>query len=832
MKASQLSGMSSSAWDEFPPRLALVGLFLLSAASLIFEINLTRLFSIAQFYHFAFMIVSLALLGFGASGTFLAIFPKITRTGPERGLSWLSLAAGIGMLGAYLLTNWVPFDSFSIAWDRKQVLILILHYVVLALPFFFSGMATGLLLSQFPRATGQTYAVNLCGSSLGCLAALVIPARLGGEGSAVLSSGMAALAAVISAMPLVLRGRFTGQRWILALFGVPALGLLSFWLFYSGIRLSGRPALHALDLHLSPYKGLSYALQVPQAQLIYQSWNAFSRVDVVRSPGIHSLPGLSYRYLDALPAEDGLLVDGDDLSPVVYPASHLGFTADLPAAAAFFLRPGAEALVLEPRGGLDVLTAVDLGAQRVTAVEVNPLILAAASPVYALSRVRVVIESDRSYIRRSKEGFDIIVLSLGSSYHPVRSGAYSLLEDYRYTVEAFQDILARLNPGGLLVVTRWLQTPPSEYLRAFALAVTAVERSEGDPASQIVAYRGYNTGTLLVKKGPFTSGELEEIGEFTATRAFDLVYTPNLLPEQTNLYNVLPEPLYYLAFKALLETSPRQAFYASYPFDITPPDDNHPFFGHYFKWSQAGQVLAEFGKTWQPFGGAGYFVILALLGLSLFLAALLILLPAVAAMRPKALGVLGVSGFEGAPPLVLTYFGWIGLGFLMVEIPLIQRFILYLGHPAYALTTVLFSLLLFSGLGSHWSQRIHLKWALAALVACLLGLPLFLPTLFAQTLGLPQSLKLGLTVLALAPLGFLMGIPFAGGLSLLASRDQDASSTPRGRSFAMIWAVNGVASVVSAVLAALLALTFGFGWVLLLGAVCYAGAGLTLMAWG
>jgi len=829
MKGSQLSVMSSGAWDAVPSRPALGGLFLLSAASLIFEINLTRLFSVAQFYHFAFMIVSLALLGFGASGTFLAIFPKIARI---HGMSWLSLAAGIGMLGAYLLTNWLPFDSFSIAWDRKQVLVLVLHYVVLALPFFFSGMATGLLLLKFPRATGQTYAVNLCGSALGCLAALATPAGLGGVGTAILASGMAALAGGISAIPLIFRGQFAGRRWVLGIFGIPVLGLISFWLFDSGIRLSGRPALPVLDLRISPYKGLSYALQLPQAELIFQDWNAFSRVDVVRSPGIHSLPGLSYRYLNVLPAQDGLLVDGDDLSPLVYPAPRLNFPAHLPAAAAFILRPGAETLVLEPRGGLDVLTAVDLGAERVTAVEVNPLIVAAASPVYGMPQVRVVVESDRSYIRRSQEGFDIIILSLGSSYHPVRSGAYSLMEDYRYTVEAFQDMLARLNPGGLLVVTRWLQTPPSEFLRAFALAITAVERSAGDPGSQIVAYRGYNTGTLLVKKSAFTSSELKEISEFASTRAFDLVYTPNLLPEQANLYNVLPEPVYYLAFKALLEANPHEVFYESYPFDITPPDDNHPFFGHYFKWSQAGQVWAELGKTWQPFGGAGYFVILALLGLSLFLAALLILLPAAAAMRPKALGGRGSNDFEGAPSLVLAYFGWIGLGFLMVEIPLIQRFILYLGHPAYALTSVLFSLLLFSGLGSHWSQRIHLKWALAGLVVCLLGLPLFLPALFMQTLGLSQILKLGLTILALAPLGFLMGIPFAGGLSLLASRDQAAWGASNGRNFAMIWAVNGVASVVSAVLAALLALTFGFGWVFLLGAVCYAGAGLTLMAWG
>jgi hypothetical protein len=798
-----------------------LGLFLLSASGLTFEINLTRLFSASQFYHFAFMIVSIALLGYGASGTVLAIFPGLGQKQPQRSLSLLSLATALSILGSYLLINQLPFDSFSIAWETKQIWILILHYVTLALPFFFGGMAVGLLLAAYPFLSSQTYAINLLGSALGCLLALLAPSSLGGEGVVVLSSGMVSLAALIlvfdprsifslaySSLP---RWRSISKQLIPPL--VSSL-LLLFAIIDLASRLNGRQAIQWLDLHLSPYKSLAYALQFPGAELIYQRWNSFSRVDMVRSPGIHSYPGLSYRYMKPLPEEDGLTVDGDDLTPIVRPAQDLEFTGYMPAAVAFHLRPQAEALVLEPRGGLDILVALALGARRVTAVEMNPLIIAAAGDIYHDSRLQLEIESCRSYLRRTTERFDVIVLSLASSYHPVRSGAYSLAEDYRYTVESFQDALSHLNPDGLLVVTRWLQTPPSESLRTFALAITALERSNGDPRTQVVALRGYNTATILVKNSHFTAVELQDIYKFESERAYDFIYAPSILPDETNRYNILPEPIYYQAFTTLLNTEPRTAFYDSYPFDVTPPTDDHPFFGHFFKWSQAGQILTELGKTWQPFGGAGYFVIVALLLLAVLLAVSLIILPAAfLGRRPSAT----------RPVMIyLVYFGLIGFAFMQVEIPLIQRFILFLGQPAYAMTAVLFTLLFFSALGSRYSNHLSLRLAIGFLVILLLAAHWLLSGLFQLTLGLPLVIRLGVTIIVIAPVGFLMGIPFPGGIRWMLRSHENSSQIP------WIWAVNGAASVVSSVLAALLALSFGFSWVLSIGAFCYAAAWLAL----
>lgn len=801
-----------------------LGLLLLSAASLSFEINLTRLFSVSQFYHFAFMIVSIALLGYGASGTVLAILPRSGPRQSQRSLCLLSLATSLSILGAYLLINQLPFDSFSIAWDTRQVYILMLQFGVLALPFFFTGMAVGLLLTDDPHNSGKTYGINLLGSALGCLLVLVGPSSFGGEGTVVLSSGMAALAALAALVASLEPRKRSNQTHSSTLIRrsnvelyvrrlVSAL-LLLFTLAVLISRATGNRLFSWLDLHLSPYKSLSYALQVPGAELVYQDWNSFSRVDVVRSSSIHSYPGLSYQYMKPLPAQDGLTVDGDDLLPIVNPEGNQEFTGYLPAAVAYRLRPGAQALVLEPRGGLDLLVALAQGAGQVTAVEMNPLIVSAAGDIYRDPRLQLVIESDRSYLRRGTGRFDVIVISLVSSYHPVRSGAYSLAEDYRYTVEAFQDALALLNPDGLLVVTRWLQMPPSECLRTFAIAVTALERRHGDPKTQLVALRGYNTGTILVKNSPFRDNELQEIRAFAGERAYDLNYAPGMRVEEANQYNILPEPVYYQAFSALIENGSRAAFYASYPYDVAPPTDDHPFFGHFFKWSQAGQILDELGKTWQPFGGAGYFVVIALLLLAILMAGILIILPAAVLSRDRRAG--------RPATLYLVYFGLIGLGFMLVEIPLIQRFILFLGHPTYAMTAVLFTLLLSSSLGSRWSSHLPLRLASGLLVVLLLAAPWLLPRIFQLTLGLPLIFRSGVTVMAIAPLGFLMGVPFPGGIQWMLGGAQQPVQVP------WIWAVNGAASVISSVLAALLALSFGFDWVLRIGALSYAAAWLVV----
>ncbi len=793
-----------------------MGLIIISAAGLCFQINLTRLYSVSHFYHFAFMVVSIAMLGFGASGTFLAVFRNGNDKPLGRRLAWLATGTGVSMLGSYLLINLMPFDSFSMAVDRKQILILMLHYAALALPFFFSGMIVSLLLSRQTGSGRRVYAFNLLGSALGCLAAVLAPNFLGGEGTAALCSALAGLAALtfmFGSQSGPKRKSIHNAVGIVTIFSIIVFSMMDI-----GLRIGGNGGLEIMELDLSPYKGISYALQNPEAEVISSKWNAISRVDVVHSPSLHSIPGLSYRYLEPLPPIRGLYIDGDNLSALMHAESDIDFAGCLPAAIAFYLRPEARALILGSRGGMDVLSALALDARQVTAVEVNILLIEAAADIYNLPDVELAVSSGRSFLRSTNNRYDVIQLSLTNSYHPVNSGAYSLGEDYRYTLESFSDMLDCMEPNGLLVITRWLQEQPSEWLRTFTLAVSTLEARGEDPQKQIVALRGYNTGTLLVKNGPFNSKELSQIRAFLDEKAFDLVFAPDIQVEEINRSNILPEEVYYQTFSAVIENKQRDAFYKEYVYDVRPPVDDHPFFGHYFKWSQIGRIWRSLGTTWQPFGGAGFLVILAIFVLAVILASVMIILPAVVKKGTK-------NPPEKENLRILIYFGMIGLAFLLVEMPMIQQFILYLDHPTYAMAVVLFSLLLFSGFGSRWGSKIlPICSALLILLVFLTGWLCLLPVLLRETLGLPLAARIGVSIISVAPIGFLMGIPFPAGLEWMReSLPRDEKNHAEGM-VAWLWAVNGSTSVIASILSSLLSLSFGFNRTFAVGMICYLGA--------
>ncbi|MGQ9600078.1 MAG: hypothetical protein ACUVWZ_11760 [Anaerolineae bacterium] len=778
-----------------------LGLALLSAAALAFETTLTRLFSVTQWYHFAFLAISVALLGYGASGMILSLVPRWACPPAARRASILSLCFALSMVGAYLGLNYLPFDSYRIAWEPIQTLYLVLTYLALAVPFFCAGLVTGLLLTAYAQKAASLYAANLVGSALGgVIPVLVLP--LVGEGAVLVIAAVGLLAVLAFQLPISDLGD-APLRLPLRLLVL----LICFLLFFLAWDLPS-----VLELRLSPYKGLSQVLRFPDAQVIWQRWNSFSRVDRVASSAIRSAPGLSLSYPGELPAEDGLFVDGDDLSPVLLDTTEVQtFTDFLPAALAYQLRPKARVLVLEARGGLDLWTALSHGTESVVAVESNPLLVEAAGTVYQDPRVRVITEEGRSYVRRSREQFDVIHLSLSDSYRPVTSGAYSLGERYDLTIEAFQDYLARLQAGGLLIVERWLQLPPSEEVRAGATAVEALRRAGVDePATHLAVLRDWQLGLILVKNGPFSADELTAIRQFAQARGLDLVALPGLTEPETNQYNVLPESVYYPAFQQLFD-HPR-LLYATHPYNVRPATDDRPFFFHFFRWGQTRAILQQLGKTWQPWGGSGYFVLLALLAVALVTSVILIVLPLVVRHR--------FSKEKELRGRVLIFFGLLGLGFLFVEIPMIQRFILFLGQPVYAFTAIVAAILFFSGLGSLSVSRLSFRRTMPWLVIILLLYPFGLPVLFQALLGTPLPIRLLATGLSLAPLGFLMGLPFPGGLSWL--RERAPGLIP------WAWAINGCASVLSSILAAIIALSAGFSWVLVAAALAYAGAWLVL----
>jgi spermidine synthase len=795
-----------------------VSLLLLSAATLAFEVTLTRLFALAQGHHFAFMAVSLALLGAGASGTFLSLHPASARS-LRRHLATSSLLFTLAAPASYLLVNALPFDAYRIAWERTQLVWLTLYYLALAVPFFFSGLAVGTALVTLPEEAHRLYAANLLGAGLGLPLALLALAAVGGPGTVF---GVALLGALAF---LVLTWQVDGGpqtvRRALALLLSAVCGLLFVF-----------PPVWA-DIRLTPYQPLSQALLYPGSRVVFQKWNAFSRVDVIQSAGIRSAPGLSMAYPGWPPPQMGLTVDGQNLWPITTVSlSQAEFANYLPSALAYQLRPAADVLVVEPGGGLAVLTALRGGARSVTAVHSNPAVAATVRDwggnLYHDPRVTVVVDEPRSYLRRESHRFNLVILPLTDSFRPVTAGAYALGEDYRYTVEAFVELWNHLTPDGLLVAERWVQLPPTECLRLWGISVEALRRGGvRDPGAHLIALRSFQTSLVVASRVPFTADDLRLTRSFAAARQFDLTWTPdlsdnaatalNLSDEQlqalgVNRYNVVPGAPHFRAFAGLLAAPDPSRFYADYSYAVAPPTDDRPFFFHFFKWRQTPAILASLGKTWQPFGGSGYLVLVLLLALTLLLSGVLILLPL--AVRRKSQISNPKSQISNR---FLLYFSLLGLGFLFVEIPLFQKFIVYLGQPAYAFAAVVGTLLVASGVGSRYlANRIPPLIGLVALATLVFVYPILLPPLFGGTFGLPLAGRVAVTALALAPLGLLMGTPFPQGLAL--ARQCAPELLP------WIWAVNGCASVVSAVLAPMVAIDLGFRVVMVIGAVAYLGA--------
>jgi spermidine synthase len=566
------------------------------------------------------------------------------------------------------------------------------------------------------------------------------------------------------------------------------------------------------DLPISPYKALSQLLRYPDAQVEFSRWNANAKVDVVRSRTVRSAPGLSYTFPGVPPSLPALTIDGEGAR--VLPARvDAAFTDYLPTAAAYRLRQG-RALVVGM--GIEVLGALWHGMRSVTVLEGNPLVVDAARRFAGDTldqpepgAVQAVVENPRSFLKRTGDRFDVIQVPPQESFQVVASGTFSLTEHYLYTVEAFRDYLRCLTPGGVLAVTRWIQSPPSEEIRTWAAAVAATDRA----SSQLIALRSLSTMTILIKPAGFGRADVTAVLAFAAARKFDITYAPGVDAREGNRYNIMPSDVHREAFVTVLDPVRRAAFLRAYQFDVTPARDDRPFFFHFFKWRQVPRIIAGLGHTWQPFGGGGFLILIALLAIIAILSAGLILAPLLAlrvAQAPRARGP------------VFAYFLALGIAYLFVEIPLVQQMILVLQHPTHAVAAVLCGLLLASGIGSLVSPRLDRRLGLvvATLAAVTLVVSLGLPWVLNASLGFSPSGQLAVLALIVLPLGVLMGMPFPAAVRMLERAEP--------RLIPWAWGINGCASVLGSVGAALLALHGGFHAVMLLAGLAYAGAGAAI----
>lgn len=822
-------------------------LLLVSAAVLSYQVILLRAFSIGQWHHFAYMVISIALLGFGASGTLLAV---LKRGGMNTAVSfqcsevvWFAFSAtsfAITLPIAFWLTQRVPFDPFLIVWDRRQVLYLGCYYLLLSVPFFAAATAIGLALTSESEKCPRLYAYNMAGSGIGALLAVGLLSIARVEWALAGVVGLAQSAAVLA----LLDGKLLvdrGARWLLAAAGVAIMAILTLAYVF-----------HPPKVRLSQYKGLSYALNLPHAALVAERSSPLGRVDVVISPAIREAPGLSLiAPTDAIPPSQlGLYVDAESAGAITAfngDTSKLNYLDWMITAAPYFALQeapqGLRVCVLGAGGGAGVLLALRHAARQVDAVELDsnvPELLRGkfrdfAGGLYERPEVRVHHAEARAFVQAARATWDVIDLSLVDSFAASAVGVGAVSENYLYTRDAFEAFLNHLRPGGVLAVTRWARTPPRDELKLFATAVAALEQMGLSPAEHLVLMRSWAAATLLVKKESFSAPELSALRRWAEERLFDVSYFPGIAADQHNRFNILERDYYFEAASAFLAGGQRrEQFFRDYAFNLRPATDDRPYFFHFFRWRALPLMLRTSQQSWIPFSEWGYLILVATLAQATLLGILLIVSPLALLPRriPPIDSPVARPRSRGAVRLrVLLYFLALGLGYLFTEMALIQRLVLFLADPIYAVVVVLAGLLFVSGLGSAWAARQLRKGVsatrlagLAAIIVAVTGTvyALGLHTILTPLLSWPLPARIVLAFTLILPFAA-MGMPFPLVLRQLGQT--------RAELLPWAWAINGCASVVAGPLATLLALGAGLPAVLLAASACYAVAALVAGRW-
>jgi len=778
---------------EIPETTLLGGLSLTSFAALLLELALTRLFSVVLFYHFAFLAISIALLGLGAGGVFAYLLKRRLAQIPTRKLgARLCMANAIIIVVVLEIVLHVPV---ALDVTGKNFFRLTILYLSAAVPFFLTGLLFSVIFARETSRIPRLYGADLCGGALACLAVVPLLNWLGGP-NVIIAAGIALAAA---------GAIWAESRTIRRNSGLLALALV----LLTVANFSGRliDVVYAKGMFRNP------------AWVEFARWNALSRVEVDRQGGAKAI---------VIDADASTYIMNADLSHwqgTVW--EHNLMSA--PPALANVLRPHGNYAIIGPGGGVDVLRAVANGSTSVTGIEINPIIATTimrgryadyAQHLYDRPDVHIHVNDGRSYLRSTPQHFDVVQMTLVDTWASTAAGAFALSENNLYTVEAFREYFDHLNPDGIIAITRWEFREPREALRVVSVAMEALHRlGVANPERNfIVAAQGSldEDGipvVVLAKKSAFTAEE-----EAAVNQHFDRY------SELKPLY--LPSQPGNNPFSRLIASNDPYAFARSYAYNVAPVTDNAPFF---FFTLKAGQVLGEkglrHGIDWKV--NLGVLVLLAVLVISCIAVLAFLVLPL--ALR---------RGASRQPPLPLLYFVAIGLGYILVEIAFIQRFVLFLGHPTYALTVVIFLLLLSSGAGSLlsrvWLPRAEMGWLPLLLVVVTLGIYVFLlPGRLAALVGMSLEYRLLVSGVLLIPLGFIMGMPFPTGLRALAAfpaPEYPAGDAASDNAVEWAWAMNAAASVLGSVLAMLIAIQFGLTVTLGCGAVAYVLALVTTPA--
>ncbi len=772
-----------------------------------YEVVLTRIFSVTMWYHFAFVAISVALFGLTAGALIVHLQPGRFRDGDVPARLWLfSLLFSLAIAICFVTQLAIPFDpelNVASAWS------IVLTCLVISIPFVCSGVVVCLALTRFPAQTNRLYAADLVGAALGCILVVALFVVLDGPSLVIAIGAIAALGALFFAFEAASRRGFA-----LALSLAVVLG--------SAAAVNG--VLHSKG---HPLLRIVWAKGEPDFQHDFEKWNAFSRVTVDRwGDGLTGPSGVGMSRTipsDTRVEQLGMVIDSNAatvLTRYTGDPSETDFLRYDISNLAHHALEAADVLVIGVGGGRDVLSALEFDQKSVTGVEINGNILDTTNGEYGAftghldrnPRVRFVEDEARSYLARSDDTYDLIQISLIDTWAASSAGAYALTENSLYTTRAWDVFLDRLAPGGMLSVSRWYTIPgrerPLEAYRAVALAATVLMgRGAADPRAHLLVYRsdpngaGASAMTLLVSPEPFSATTLAAISGAAARLGFTPVLTPDAAIDEH--------------FAALASPNGPGEAIASFDADISAPTDDRPFF---FQMADLGTV----------FGGAGFsrddstrpvlvltLLAVAILGMTLGFIVLPLLFKT------------GAAAHRGMAPFY-SYFAGIGLGFLLIEIAQLQRLSIFLGHPTYALTVVLFSLLVSSGIGSMVSDRIadprrptRALAPLGALVVTVAAFGVLTPEIIERLDGATTPVRITTAVAILVPCGLLMGTAFPIGMRAAAARP--------GAPTAFLWGINGATSVCASVFGVAIAIFFGISVSYFVGVGAYAFAAVALV---
>ncbi len=785
-----------------------LGVLLLSTALMTTELVLTRIFSVIVWYHFAFFAISVALFGSGAAALVVHLAQqRLASRGTGRLLAAgaLALAAAVVLVDLALLH--VTPDWFgSGAGFAHLTLKLLALFLLTALPFFCGGFALALAVLRFSRVVHRVYYQDLLGAGLGCLLVIPLLGALGGP----LSLLAASFAAIMAALLFAGSGPERMSRGL-------ALGAAAGALVLVGLALTNP---QTKLFRVSVAKGIPLARLHPE----FNRWNSFSMVTVLPQMGFRGW-GLSPAYKGPIAKQKTLVIDMNAMTTLTrfngsfdsvrYVSFDLG-------AFVYRLAPDAgRVCVVGAGGGKDVLAALASGAKHATAVEINPLIVndvvrgkfrAFTGDLYDRKDVSVAVEDGRAFVRRHAGQFNVLQLSMVDTSAATAAGAYALTENSLYTADAFRDFLKSLRPGGLLSVSSVSLPGLAVGARLASIARAAVVERGGDPSRSVLVLstpwlnaKRATLYNLIVKPDGFSPAEADRALGLARQLRFAPVYVPGRAPTPDGIEQRWIAQILGARDSAALARTER-----SWPLDVSATTDDHPFF---FYQNRLRDLWRSFGapEPSHPFGN-GLVILSKVVLVSVVLALLFLLIPFWWGRRELGAG-------HGAVGWDLAYVACLGFGFMFIEIALMLRFSLYLGHPTLTLSVVLLVLLVASAFGSRLlarggpGQSRRLRWALGALVVYALLLVVFAGRAIALGSGASGLVRSLVAAALIAPLGFLLGVPFPTGLRAVAERAN--SRIP------WLWSVNSATSVLGSVLATLVALHAGIPATLATGAALY-----------